>query len=377
MTAPPFRQDWRRRKYAAFDVRANSTAGRTITIDLWGTRREIYANANLSIYSAAACNGDCPFCIERLRPVSRGAQLADQKQVEFCDRRYVDALGQVLGALRPLDVSVSVTGGEPSKDPRLPAILVALAAQRMRKRTVTTNGSGLLDRRQGRPVVDWLAAAGVSHLNISRAHPDHDHNARLMALRDGLSPAGLRQAIGVARRGGVRVRLSCVLVSGSIDSIATVCDYLHFAEDLGVDNVVFRQLMLTDASTALPSAMTRFCDEHRVALDPILDGLETIPSFSFQKQILGYYYYVEVWRYHGIDVVLEQADLAQLETAKLRMPGIVHELVFHPNARLASTWKPWDGVLGPGAATGPLAKKSRERGDCRARPKPCRRCEAF
>jgi hypothetical protein len=31
------------------------------------------------------------------------------------------------------------------------------------------------------------------------------------------------------------------------------------------------------------------------------------------------------------------------------MPGIVHELIFHPDARLASTWQPWDGVLGPSA----------------------------
>jgi hypothetical protein len=26
-------------------------------------------------------------------------------------------------------------------------------------------------------------------------------------------------------------------------------------------------------------------------------------------------------------------------------PGLVHELVFHPDGKLASTWQPWDGVL--------------------------------
>jgi hypothetical protein len=46
-------------------------------------------------------------------------------------------------------------------------------------------------------------------------------------------------------------------------------------------------------------------------------------------------------------VVFEEADLAQLERTKQSMPGVVHELIFHPNARLASTWQPWDGVLGP------------------------------
>jgi cyclic pyranopterin phosphate synthase len=62
---------------------------------------------------------------------------------------------------------------------------------------------------------------------------------------------------------------------------------------------------------------------------------------------MGYYYYVEVWRYGDMDVVLEGADLAQLEVARRRAGGVVHELIFHPDARLASTWQSWDGVLGP------------------------------
>jgi cyclic pyranopterin phosphate synthase len=46
-------------------------------------------------------------------------------------------------------------------------------------------------------------------------------------------------------------------------------------------------------------------------------------------------------------VVFEEADLAQLERVKRADPDTIHELVFHPDARLASTWQPWDGVLGP------------------------------
>ncbi|MFH0945749.1 MAG: hypothetical protein V2A76_11170 [Planctomycetota bacterium] len=56
--------------------------------------------------------------------------------------------------------------------------------------------------------------------------------------------------------------------------------------------------------------------------------------------MIGYYYYVEVWRYQEIDVVFESADVEQLELTKQSMPGVIHELVFHPNARLSSTWQP-------------------------------------
>ena len=69
--------------------------------------------------------------------------------------------------------------------------------------------------------------------------------------------------------------------------------------------------------------------------------------FTFVRQVVGYYYYVEVWRFAGVDVVFEEADLARLEETKQASPGLVHELVFHPDGRLASTWQPWDGVLGP------------------------------
>ena len=83
----------------------------------------------------------------------------------------------------------------------------------------------------------------------------------------------------------------------------------------------------------------------------MLDEISGDSAFAFSKQIVGYYYYVEVWRHAGIDVVFEEADLAQLERTKQQMPGIIHELIFHPNARLASTWQPWDGVLGPPAVS--------------------------
>jgi len=62
---------------------------------------------------------------------------------------------------------------------------------------------------------------------------------------------------------------------------------------------------------------------------------------------VGYSYYIEVWRWQNIDVVFEEADLAQLEVVKRQERDIIHELIFHPSGDLASTWQPGDGVLGP------------------------------
>jgi len=347
MTALPFQDRWRRMKCAAFDLTGNSTAGRTVELDLWGQPRAIYANANFSIYSRQTCNAKCHFCVEELRPASRGRDLAVQRTVEDDDEIYFANLAASLTALRPLDPSVSVTGGEPSKDPRLPRILATARAGHARKLTLTTNGSGLLDIRDGRPVIAWIADAGVKHLNISRAHPAHEANARLMVLKEGLSVEQLRHVVAVAREAGTRVRLSCVLLEGQIDSVERIVEYLHFARAAGVDNVIFRQLMQTDPRTTAENHVVKYSDRFRARLEPILDALSADPRFAFQRQIVGYYYYVEVFRHGEIDVVFEEADLAKLEDTKRSQPGIVHELIYHPNARLASTWQPWDGVLGP------------------------------
>jgi len=91
--------------------------------------------------------------------------------------------------------------------------------------------------------------------------------------------------------------------------------------------------------------------QQRVAVEPILETISNDSRFRFIRQTVGYYYYVEVWRHAGMDVVFEEADLAQLELVKQRDRSVIHELIFHPNARLASTWQPWDGQLGPPAAS--------------------------
>ena len=196
-------------------------------------------------------------------------------------------------------------------------------------------------------MIDWIAATGVAHLNVSRAHPDQGRNARLMRYLEGPDVVAMREIVRRASAGGTRVRLSCVLVRGAIDDLDGVLGYLDFARSLGIDNVIFRQLMRVDQETVLPNFVTRFSDARRVSLEPLLDRVSADSRFQIVRQIVGYYYYVEVYRYGDIDVVFEEADLAQLERERRAHPGVIHELVFHPNGVLASTWQPWDGVLGP------------------------------
>jgi molybdenum cofactor biosynthesis enzyme MoaA len=343
-----FNETWRRQKYRAFDVLQNSTSRSTVAFHLWDRPVTVYANANFSIYSAQPCNAACRFCVEELRPASRGQLLSIQKSVERDDGRYFDALAETMSALGPLSPTISITGGEPSKDRRLRRILELVAAQPAPRKTLTTNASGLFDSGLvDSRLIDHVCEARLSHLNISVAHPDRDQNVRLMRLPSALRVEQLAEVARLAKSAGTRVRLSCVLLHEAIHSLDTILEYLAFAQSIGVDNIIFRQLMQTDAATHVENGVVAYSNTQRVAVEPILDAISEDPRFTFVRQILGYYYYVEVWRYNSMDVVFEEADLAQLEAVKQRDPATIHELIFHPNAKLCSTWQPWDGQLGP------------------------------
>ena len=337
-----------------------STGAGFLPVQFGATTYRVYDNANLSVYSAQTCNARCPFCVEELRPLSRGVELESQKRVLSDDDRYFEALDRALVVLGPVAPSVSITGGEPSLDPRLPEILATLRRHAARKLTMTTNGSGLLNGiSAGGDVLERVLAAEPKHLNISRAHPDERINQRIMAIRPFHSNEALREIVMRANGSGVRVRLSCVLLNGYTETLQDCVAYLEWAASLGVDNVVFRQLMQVDPATVRRNYVTRFSDQRRAPMAPLLEsihpsgGLPGDSRFSFIRQVLGYYYYVEVYRYEGtagaVDVCIEGADLSIIERDRQR-PGnedVVHELIFHPDATLSSTWQPWDGVLLP------------------------------
>ncbi len=350
-----FRPAWRRLRSAGFDVNRNSTARRLVPVDLWGRKVDIYANANLSIYSAERCNAACAFCVEELRPLSRGAALT--RPARCPPERWLARLDQSLVALRTLGPSVAVTGGEPSRDPLLPDIAALLARHRVHKRSLTTNASGLWWLRGGRPVLHHLADAGLHHLNISRAHPQAARNAELMAMRDGLDDPDLTRAVAFAQEAGISVRLSCVLLQEGIGDLAGVDGYLDFARKLGVRQVIFRQLMRPDPATTRPVGVARYAARQRVDMETVLRALDTRSDARLVRQVMGYYYYVEVWQLgrgrDAVTVCFESADLAHVEAEKRAHPERVHELVFHPTGTLCSTWQAWDGQLGPPGAVAP------------------------
>ena len=87
-----------------------------------------------------------------------------------------------------------------------------------------------------------------------------------------------------------------------------------------------------------------------VFLNDIWEVIDADDEFTFVDQILGYYYYVEVYNYKGIAMVSESADIKKIAnekemSTKLYGKPIVYEMVFHPNGCLNGSWREFEDVL--------------------------------
>lgn len=310
----------------------------------------VYHNANMSIHVTDKCNADCGFCIAHLRYLNEGLTYL-KPEIED-EEKYYQRLDEILKLTKFINPSVSITGGEPTVSKKLPNILKILSSHDVRKRTITTNGTGLfLKAGENKTVLDALSDYKLEHLNISRAHFNSKLNADIMVMKEHLMPEGkLEEIIQEAKIRGIKTRLSCALLKNGISSIDDIMKYTEWGLKLGVDNVIFRQLMQFDDTKVKPGRIPNYCKEEEMDLMPIWDYFDTNKDFELYHQVLGYYYYVEVRKYKGMNVVSESADLriinSQLDKFKEKFnKRTAFEMVYHPNGNLCAGWNEHEQVM--------------------------------
>jgi GTP 3',8-cyclase len=313
--------------------------------DFEGKVKKVYSNVNLSIFTDDYCNADCNFCVAQLRCENKGQKYLKFRIVN--DEKYLLRLEYVLNELKPLNPSISITGGEPTKSRRLPAILDIVKRSGYRKRTLTTNGSGLLDSMDGKPIIQHIADNGFSHLNISKAHYNEEINKRIMQYKEGsgyCSNEIIETVVAYSKSYSLRPRMSCLLLKEGISNLSDIINYIEYYRGIGLDNVIFRELM--DYGCDMSNLKkTKYCTENKVKLNDIWKEIDKNPDFEPIKNLLGYYYYVEVYKYKGVDMCSEGANLVKLYEEKEKHKDIVYELVFHPNGNLNGSWVDSEDIL--------------------------------
>lgn len=308
--------------------------------------KKVYSNVNLSIFVDDQCNADCKFCVAQLRFESRSQQFKKCK-IEN-DQEYYDRIDSVLTYLKPLNPSISITGGEPSKSKRLPEILRIINKHNYRKRTLTTNGSGLLDIVEDKTVLQHIIDNKFSHLNISKAHYNEDRNNEIMRYQNGYCSNEMIETIAtISLSNGLRPRMSCLLLKDGIDSLEEMIKYMEFYQNLGLDNIIFRELMDYDKDKMINKEKIEYNIQNKVYLNDIWKIIDSDKRFTPIRNLLGYYYYVEVYRFNKIDMCSEGANLVKLYDEKEKHQNIVYEMVLHPNGNLNGSWVDNEDILLP------------------------------
>lgn len=309
--------------------------------------KNVYKNFNFSIFIDDYCNADCKFCVAQLRYEHKSLMY---EKTHITDKQeYLRRLDEVLAIVRPLDPSISITGGEPTLSPILTDVMKLVDKYGFRKRTITTNGSGLFNIQDGDTILNNLIKYHWNHLNISRASYDDKLNREIMRYNcedSYCSVEMLQEILRICNGSDLHHRLSCLLLKESVNSVAEIKNYIDFYASVGANNFIFRELMDYNAS-AVNQEKIDYCVANKIKLNDIWHDFEKFPEFKPHLNILGYYYYVEIYKYLGMTVASESADLNQQYVEKAKHPDMVYEMVFHTNGNLCGSWVDKEDILDP------------------------------
>lgn len=300
--------------------------------------KKVYKNFNFSIFIDDVCNANCKFCVAQLRYEHRS--LVFKKGCIKNKKEYLRRLEEILKIVRPLNPSVSITGGEPTISPILTDVLKLVDKYNFRKRTITTNGSGLFNLQDGDTILNNLIKYNWNHLNISRTSYDDELNKKIMRYdleKEYCSMNDLKKILDVVNKSKLEHRISCLLLKESVNSVKEIKKYVDELSKIGANNFIFRELMDYDHK-AVNKEKIEYCDANKIKLNDIWEDFEKYPELKPYLNIVGYYYYVEIYKYMNCTIASESANLNQQYVEKEKNPDMVYEMVFHTNGNLCGGW---------------------------------------
>jgi cyclic pyranopterin phosphate synthase len=203
-----------------------------------------------------ACNLSCPFCFSKSSVSALRHERADWRAMDVSG--YY-AIARERGASR----LVITGGGEPLLRPADVLHLIRLGRRDFDEIACFTNGTFL-----SADLARQLADAGLSYVCYSRHHED---DATCRGLMGDAAPT-LDTFFAAAVAGGLKVRATCVMARGYVDSAAGVWRYVRRLADFGVREFTFKHTYVAYAGSVFcGSPQDRWAAEHQVEFDPFED----------------------------------------------------------------------------------------------------------
>ena len=215
-----------------------------------------------------ACNLRCPFCFSKSSISSLKFDAVDWKRLDV--ERYYEFARQ-RGATR----LVVTGGGEPLLKPAEVVSLIRRGRAFFEEVALFTNGSELTA-----DLSQQLADAGLSYFCYSRHHHDDRRCRELMG--DGAP----RLADFVAAAGGTKIRATCVMTKGWIDSPVKVNQYLETVMKYGIREFTFKHTYVAYADSLFAnSAADNWSQQHQIETDPFAGRGQLLSELPWGPQI--------------------------------------------------------------------------------------------
>ena len=254
------------------------------TVTVGGVERKFYNPCNLNVFITNTCQNSCDYCI------NGGASDI----YRMSDSTYYDDLEKALDKLSGVNLEASITGGEPTLLPhRLVETVRILKERGVRCRTVSTNGIGLIERYEGKTVLQHLIENGFTHnLSISRMAEDDVSNDQAMrgsgtgCTSRNITNDTLRRIATIAKVNDVQLRTSTLFLAHHVSSFKKMLHFVDFQHSLGIDGCIFREVE--------GGAMQR---KHGVFMRGIAEMVRYGTNFKYMKTVAGMFYDIEYYHY--------------------------------------------------------------------------------
>lgn len=215
-----------------------------------------------------ACNLHCKFCFSKSSVSSLSHEKADWRR--FPIETYYRWVRE-RGATR----LVITGGGEPLLRPEDVLHLVEAGKGFFPEIACFTNGSYLTPE-----LASGLGTAGLNYLCYSRHHHDERRNLELMG---GGAPS-LDSFFSATR--DLKVRATCVMTAGYVDSIESVWDYIETLKGYGVREFTFKHTYVAyEDSVFRGSPEDRWAECHKIEFDPFAEQGRVIGRLPWGPEI--------------------------------------------------------------------------------------------
>ncbi len=273
-----------------------------------------YSNAQISIYVTKKCNGSCYFCMNNYQK-----RFLDCKNISEND--YFYHLDKVLNIFKDRKIPFTITGGEATKDEKLVPILRKLRESGFKSRTFATNGTGLFDYYENKPIIVHLKDNDIiNNINISRMVVDDNLNKKIMGINQ--SNQDINRIFTFGNINNMDMRLSCILQKCGVKNLNDILDFVNFYDNMNINTVMFRELI--DLNN-----MCKKYKEQKIDINKIFEEINNNKDFKYIRTLEGMYYTVKVYKYKNKIVKCYKEK-------KKNNSDIIKEFVFYPDGSLDS-----------------------------------------